>query len=114
MVVVVCRSRRVVFVAFLLLSMASLACAPEPDGAVVFTEHCSLCHLDPLFPRALPIDMMQSWNPDLIVTALSSGLMEEQGRELSARERRAVADFITLGVADDDLPRREPTEVALP
>ena len=99
-------SRRVVVIALLLLSLAALACAPEPDGAVVFTEYCASCHLDPLFPRAPHLAMMQGWNPAVILTALSSGLMEEQGRSRGARERTAVAEHISLGVADADPDRR--------
>jgi hypothetical protein len=51
--------------------------------------------------------MLEGWNPDLIVTTLATGLMEEQGRELTPRERVAVAEYISLGDADMDIdPRR--------
>ena len=99
-------SRRVVVIAPLILSVALLACAPEPDGAVVFSEYCASCHLDPLWPRAPHLDMMQGWNPEVIMTALSSGIMEEQGRPLGARERTAVAEYISLGVGDEAPGRR--------
>ena len=92
------RPRRVVFIALVVLSF-TLACAPKPDGAVLFSEHCGSCHLDPLWPRAPHFDMMQGWNPEVIVTALSSGIMEEEGRELSGVERTAVANYISLGLA---------------
>ncbi len=39
--------------------------------------------------------MMQGWAPDVIVTALSAGAMEEEGRELTVRERMAVAEYIS-------------------
>ena len=45
--------------------------------------------------------MMQGWNREVIVTALSSGIMVEQGRELSATEQTAVADYISLGGLDE-------------
>lgn len=88
-------------VSVLLLLGFPRACAPEPDGAVLFLEHCASCHLDPLFPRAPHLDMMQGWNREVIVTALSSGIMVEQGRELSATEQTAVADYISLGGLDE-------------
>ena len=95
----VTRSRRIVLIALLLLSLVPAACAPGPDGAVIFTEHCASCHLDPLYPRAPPLDMMTGWNPEVIVTALSSGLMELQGQELTPSERSAVAEYISRGTA---------------
>ena len=52
----------VAVIALLVLRFPS-ACAPEPEGAVLFSEHCASCHLDPLFPRAPYLDMMQGWNP---------------------------------------------------
>ena len=60
--------------------------------------------------------MMQGWNPAVILTALSSGLMEEQGRSLGARERTAVPEYISLGVADADPGRRriEESETLVP
>ena len=103
----------VAFIALLVLSSLR-ACAPEPDGAVVFSEHCASCHLDPLFPRAPHLEMMQGWNPEVIVTALSSGIMEEQGRGLSAVERTAVADYISLGVEARHPSRGEGPETRLP
>ena len=111
------RLRRAPFLALLLISVAPVACSPAPDGAVVFSEHCASCHLAPLYPRAPHLDMLEGWNPDLIVTTLATGLMEEQGRELTPRERTAVAEYISLGDADmDDVdPRRaEELRTSLP
>ena len=96
----------VVFIALVALSFP-VACAPDPDGAVLFSEHCGSCHLDPLWPRAPHFDMMQGWNPEVIITALSSGIMEEQGRELSGVERTAVANYISLGLTESHPPRGE-------
>ena len=39
--------------------------------------------------------MMQDWTPDLIVTTLTTGVMEDQARELTRRERRVVAEYIS-------------------
>ena len=88
-------------VALAVVSLTSLACAPEPDGAIVFANHCASCHLDPLFPRAPPLDMMQGWRPELIVMTLTTGLMQEQGQLLTSPEQRSVADFISIGIVQD-------------
>lgn len=78
-------------------AVAATSCAPAADGAVVFEDHCASCHLDPLYPRAPPIDMLQEWSVDLVLMTLETGLMAEQGQALTSDERRAVADFISLG-----------------
>ena len=82
----------------------------------MFTEHCASCHLAPLFPRAPHLEMMEGWNPDMIVTTLVTGLMEEQGRDLTVSERTAVAEYISLGDPDLDVdPRRaHELEMAVP
>lgn len=110
------RLRRAPFLVLLLLSLAPLACSPEPDGAVVFSEHCASCHLAPLYPRAPHLDMMEGWNPDLIVMTLATGLMVEQGRELTRSDRTAVAEYISHGDAgmDVDLRRAEDLEASSP
>lgn len=105
------RLRRVPFLALLLISVAPLACSTAPDGAVVFSEHCASCHLEPLYPRAPHLDMLEGWNPDLIVMTLATGLMEEQGRELTPPERIAVAEYISIGDADLDVDRRRAEEL---
>ena len=84
-----------------LVSLTSLACAPEPDGAVVFADHCASCHVDPLFPRAPHLDMMKGWRPELIVMTLTTGLMQEQGQLLTSKEQRSVAEFISVGGDED-------------
>ena len=92
---------RLLIIALAVVCLTSLACAPEPDGAVVFADHCALCHLDPLWPRAPHLDMMQGWTPELIVMTLTTGLMQEQGQLLTSQEQRSVADFISVGVDDN-------------
>lgn len=88
------RRERLLPVCLTLGAVAFPACAPEPDGAAVFEQHCATCHREPLWPRAPNLEMMAGWSPELIVLALESGVMEEQGRELSSTERTAVADYI--------------------
>ena len=69
--------------------------AQVPDGAALFEAHCAACHLADVVPRALAIDNMRALPPAAVVGALTDGAMQAQGVELSAAERRAVAEFIT-------------------
>ena len=79
----------------LVLGGLASGCASDPDGAVVFEEHCASCHVDPLYPRAPPVDMLSGWSSDLVLMTLETGLMMGQASELTAAERRAVAEFIS-------------------
>ena len=79
-----------------------LAAAQAPDGESLFEQHCTACHLTDAVPRALAIDNMRALPPAAIVGALTDGAMQQQGAELSAAERQAVAEFITgRRVAED-------------
>ena len=73
------------------------ACSSGPDGAAVFEEHCASCHVDPLYPRAPPVDLLVGWSSELVLMTLETGLMAEKGRELTGAERRAVSEFISGG-----------------
>ncbi len=85
-------------------------------GTVVFSELCASCHQEPLFPRAPHREMLEGWNPDLIVMTLDTELMEEQGRELTGNERMTVAEYISLGDPNlqVDVRRLEEPEASLP
>ena len=78
------------------------AAAQAPDGEALFEQHCAACHLADVVPRVLAIDNMRALPPVAIVGALTDGAMQQQGAELSAAERRAIAEFITgRRVAED-------------
>lgn len=78
-----------------ILSVRATEAAQVPDGAALFEAHCAACHLADAVPRALAIDNMRALPPAAVVGALTDGAMQAQGAELSAAERRAVAEFIT-------------------
>ncbi len=78
-----------------ILSVRAAEAAQVPDGAALFEAHCAACHLADAVPRALAIDNMRALPPAAVVGALTDGAMQAQGAELSAAERRAVAEFIT-------------------
>ncbi len=77
------------------LVVAGPAAAQTPDGEALFGEHCAQCHLQNAVPRALALGNMRALAPETIVRALTDGAMEPQGSELSAAERRAVAEFVS-------------------
>ena len=78
-----------------ILPVRAAAAAQVPDGEALFEAHCAACHLADVVPRALAIDNMRALPPAAIVGALTDGAMQPQGAELSAAQRRAVAEFIT-------------------
>ena len=77
------------------LPVRAAEAAQVPDGEALFEAHCAACHLADVVPRALAIDNMRALPPAAVVGALTDGSMQAQGAELSAAERRAVAEFIT-------------------
>lgn len=78
-----------------ILPVRAAEAAQVPDGEALFEAHCAACHLADVVPRALAIDNMRALPPAAVVGALTDGSMQAQGAELSAAERRAVAEFIT-------------------
>ena len=86
---------RIIAVVTVVRAAAAPAAAQDPDGEALFEEHCAACHLGNVVPRVLAIDNMRAVPPAAIVGALTDGIMQQQGAELSLEERRAVAEFIT-------------------
>lgn len=88
-----------------ILPVRAAEAAQVPDGEALFEAHCAACHLADVVPRALAIDNMRALPPAAIVGALTDGAMQPQGAELSAAQRRAVAEFITgRRAAPEDRP----------
>jgi polyvinyl alcohol dehydrogenase (cytochrome) len=59
----------------------------------LFNDHCSTCHTGN-DPRTPTVAALRQRTPESIVDALTSGAMRQQGSELSAAERRSVAEFL--------------------
>ena len=76
-----------------LLLTAQAPQAAEPNGRALFDNHCTTCHAsnDQRIPT---IAELRARTPESIVTALTSGTMQQQGGPLSAAEKRAVAEFL--------------------
>src|SRR5882672_6263565 len=74
----------------------ALALSQAPNGATLFDNHCASCHAGADM-RVPSVAALRQRTPDAIVAALVSGVMRQQGAELSDAERRAVAEFLSAG-----------------
>ena len=72
----------------------ALALAQATNGAALFDNHCASCHAG-TDARVPSVAALRQRTPDAIVAALVSGVMRQQGAELSDAERRAVAEFLS-------------------
>jgi len=72
----------------------SLVLAQAPSGAAVFDNHCAACHAG-TYARVPPVAALRERPRESIVDALVTGVMRQQGAELSDAERRAVAEYLT-------------------
>src|SRR5271168_765923 len=85
---------------FVLRTLAAISAllplfAQAPDGAALYKDRCALCHDRSSETRAPAPTALREMSPENVVRALESGLMQEQGKALSAAEKRAVAEFLT-------------------
>ena len=64
-------------------------------GRVVFANSCQACHGNPAFPKAPSLQMMNAVSPRAILNTLNSGKMSQQAKDLSEKEREAVAQYIS-------------------
>src|SRR5580658_356669 len=76
------------------MAMAGLAAA-DVTPAMLYKQHCALCHDNPGVTRAPSVAVMRQMAPEAVVNALENGLMKEQGKLLAAAERRSLAEFLT-------------------
>jgi polyvinyl alcohol dehydrogenase (cytochrome) len=70
-----------------------LAAAQAPNGAALFDNHCASCHAG-TDPRTPTVAVLKQRTPSAIVDALTSGVMRQQGSELTDGERRAIAEYL--------------------
>ena len=79
----------------------ALALAQAPSGAALFNDHCATCHTSN-DPRTPTVATLRTRTPQVIIDALTTGVMRQQGSELTDAERRAIAAY--LGVATASAP----------
>jgi polyvinyl alcohol dehydrogenase (cytochrome) len=89
---VVLRSTFVVLT-FVVPTFASTASAQAPDGAAVYKESCSTCHDAPT-GRTPSKEALKDRTPETILNTMANGTMQMQAMQLSAAERRAVAEYL--------------------
>ena len=84
------------------LAVASTAPAAQlPEEQLIFTTQCALCHQENPAARGSPneraptVSQLQQFQPEAVITALTTGKMQAQGSVLTQTQRRAVAEFAT-------------------
>jgi polyvinyl alcohol dehydrogenase (cytochrome) len=75
----------------------AFAIAQSPNGAALFEDRCAVCHAAATDARVPPVAALRERTPLAIVEALTTGVMREQGSDLSDAQRRAIAEFLTSG-----------------
>ena len=81
------------FTAAVLVSVNAFAQAP--DAAAIYQKSCASCHQQPAADSRAPNrEALQQFSPEMIVTALTTGRMTQQGYALSEAERKAVAELL--------------------
>ena len=78
---------------FVCCALAFAVPAAAQDGRALFEARCTTCH-GGTDPRTPTIAALRQRPPESVVEALTTGVMREQGSDLSADERRVVAEFL--------------------
>lgn len=73
---------------------AQWAAAGAPP-AELYRQHCAMCHDNPGPTRAPALAVIRQMSPEMVMNSLENGLMKQQGRALSAADRRSLAEFLT-------------------
>lgn len=81
--------------------------AANHPGRLLFDENCAFCHNGrvPKAPAQVWLEMMA---PDAILSAMNTGIMQDQSSLLSPEERRQVAEFLTKTDLDSYTPPPPP------
>jgi polyvinyl alcohol dehydrogenase (cytochrome) len=83
----------VFFATALFVSVSAVAQAP--NGQALYDKSCASCHQQPgADSRAPNREGLRQFSPESILTALTTGNMYRQGYDLSADEKKAVAEFL--------------------
>jgi polyvinyl alcohol dehydrogenase (cytochrome) len=79
------------------LLIASQAAAHP--GQAVYERSCAACHDNPDATRAPSLASLRTLNRSTVEYAINTGYMKIQAKDLSARERTEVLDWLSLGQA---------------
>jgi polyvinyl alcohol dehydrogenase (cytochrome) len=89
--------RTTAFLFFLIIT--GIRAADPPSGSILYQSHCAQCHESAKAGRIPSKATLQNMTPYMIMTALTSGVMKQQGASLSNDERWAVAHFLGSAAA---------------
>src|ERR1700687_5693789 len=77
----------------LTLTVFALALAQTPNGATLFESRCATCHVSN-DPRTPTVAVLKQKTPQSIIDALTSGVMRQQGSDMTDTEKRALAEYL--------------------
>jgi len=82
------------------LSLALAQAATPPgivplDGGQLYRRYCAQCHTKSRALRVPQLSVLRQMQPQGVLDALEVGTMRFQGIQLTAEQRRAIAEFIT-------------------
>ena len=78
----------------LLFTLTVLSVAAQ-DGAAIYKQSCAMCHDNSDATRAPAPSALKLMSPENLVKALESGIMKDQGAQLTAAQKKTVAEFLT-------------------
>jgi polyvinyl alcohol dehydrogenase (cytochrome) len=95
---------------FVLCVLACAVATQAQDGRTLFEARCTTCH-GTADARTPSVAALRDRPPQIIVDALSTGAMREQGSDLTVAERRAIAEYIA-GRSLSGVPPPDPVTAA--
>ncbi len=101
---------RRVLIPVLAALLAPAAAFGQPNGEAVYKAHCAVCHDNPQ-TRAPDRETLKLKSRAAILASMVSGSMAPHGKDLSAAEKRAVAEL--LGAPPGTAAAAPPPETAL-
>jgi polyvinyl alcohol dehydrogenase (cytochrome) len=79
----------------IVLLFAAPVFAQAPNGQALYDKSCASCHQQPAADSRAPNrEALGQFSPEMILTALSTGRMYQQGYALSDAEKKAVAELL--------------------
>src|SRR5580704_13330462 len=77
----------------LTLTLFALALTQSANGATLFESRCATCHLSN-GPRTPTLAALKQKTPQSIIDSLTTGVMRQQGSEMTDAEKRAPAEYL--------------------
>jgi polyvinyl alcohol dehydrogenase (cytochrome) len=85
-----------VWLCFWFLVITSIASAENPSSAAhIYQQNCAACHDTPGNSRIPRLSSLRQMSTESVLHALENGAMKPQAANLSARQKRAVAEYVS-------------------